>query len=289
MAFPLVKAMGQPIIFIFLIPENPLMENSLGFSIPSAISTPAILTQPSIPTKQAVILCHGFLSDKDSRTNRRLTELLIPQGIATLRFDWYGMGESKEDFSEISLKKCGEQLDSVFLALQERGMERLGLIGSSFGGLMAIVSASRHPTTLQVLGLKCPVVNFPEVLRLEFGKAAIERWKQTNFIPNILGGETPISLRYSFFEECLTYDGYASASLIQAPTLIVHGDQDEIIPRHQVDQLLASLHAPKELQIIPGATHRFGQPEEFRLMTNYLAQWMVTHLNALNQQDRSHA
>lgn len=289
MAFHSVKAMGPLIIFTFLNHKNSMMDPSLCFSISSAISTPAILTQPPTPTKQAVILCHGFLSDKNSRTNRRLTELLIPQGIATLRFDWYGMGESREDFSEISLKKCGEQLDSAFQTLLERGMERLGLIGSSFGGLMAILSAPRHCTALRALGLKCPVANFPEVLKLEFGKAAIERWKQTNLIPNILGGETPISLRYSFFEECLTYDGYASASLIHAPTLIVHGDQDEVIPRHQIDQLLASLHAPKDLKLIPGATHQFGQPEEFRLMTNHLAQWMVTHLNAPNQQDQSHA
>ena len=257
-----------------------MMENLLSFSLPSTLSTPAILAQPPTSTKQAVILCHGFLSDKNSRTNRRLTELLIPHDIATLRFDWYGMGESQEDFSDISLKKCGEQLDSAFQTLQERGMERLGLIGSSFGGLMAILSASRHPTTLQALGLKCPVANFPEVLRLEFGDAAIDRWKQTNLIPNLLGGETPLSLRYSFFEECLTYDGYASALRIHAPTLIVHGDQDELIPRNQIDQLLASLHVSKDLKLIAGATHQFGQPEEFRLMTNHLAQWMIHHLKA---------
>ncbi|MGI9568462.1 MAG: alpha/beta hydrolase, partial [Desulfobulbia bacterium] len=180
--------MGRLIIFTFLNRKNPMMDHSSSFSIPSAISTPAILTQPPTTTKHAVILCHGFLSDKNSRTNRRLTELLIPHGIATLRFDWYGMGESQEDFSDISLKKCGEQLDSAFQTLQERGMERLGLIGSSFGGLMAILSAPRHLTTLQALGLKCPVANFPEVLHLEFGNAAIERWEQTNLIPNLLGG-----------------------------------------------------------------------------------------------------
>jgi len=97
-------------------------------------------------------------------------------------------------------------------------------------------------------------------------------------MPNILGGDHPMPLPYSFFEECLTYNGYVSASHIQTPTLIVHGDQDEIIPSHQIDRLLASLNVPKYLRLIPGANHQFGRPEDFRLMTTNLATWMIERL-----------
>ena len=252
-------------------------EASVRFTSSSGVVSTGIFSQPAASTNRAVILCHGFLSDKNSRTNRRLTELLIPRSIATLRFDWCGMGESPEPFTHLSIQKCEDQLDAAFRFLTERAMNALGLIGSSFGGFIAILSASRYPQ-LHTLGLKCPVVDFPEVLRHEFGTNGMERWKRTNHIPNILGGDTPLPLQYSFFEECLTYNGYVSASHIQAPTLIVHGDQDEIIPSHQIDQLLASLHAPKHLRLIPGATHQFGRPDDFRLMTTNLATWMIDHL-----------
>ena len=258
--------------------EEQIRETSVTFLNASGLSTPAILAEPSTPTNLGVILCHGFLSDKQSRTNRRLTELLVPQGIATFRFDWYGMGESQEHFSNMSLKQGEEQLDAAFQVLQERGMKRLGLVGSSFGGFMAILSAPRQHS-LQALGLKCPVVDFPEVLRLEFGPEAMERWKATDHIPNIVGDGSPIPLHYAFYEECLTYDAYAALSRIQVPTLVVHGDQDELIPRPQIDRLLATLNTTKELNLIEGADHQFGRPEEFRLMTNHLAQWMVTHLS----------
>jgi hypothetical protein len=255
-----------------------IVDVPLTFSSASGLSTPAILTEPSTSTNLCVILCHGFLSDKNSRTNRRLTELLVPQGIATFRFDWSGMGESKERFSHMSLKECKEQLDAAFQVLQERGMNRIGLVGSSFGGLLAILSSPEQPT-LKALGLKCPVMDFPEVLRLEFGPETMERWKSTNHIPNIVGDGSPVPLHYNFYEECLTYDAYTAISRIHVPTLVVHGDQDELIPRPQIDRLLTTLNTTKQLQLIEGADHQFGRPEEFRLMTNHLANWMIQYLN----------
>lgn len=253
------------------------MEAPVSFTGSSGIVTTGIFAQPSASTNRAVILCHGFPSDKNSRTNRRLTELLIPQSIATLRFDWYGMGDSPEPLSQLSIQKCEEQLDAAVRFLTERSMKALGLIGSSFGGFMAILSAPRY-SHLQALGLKCPVVDFPEVLRLELGADAMDRWKHTDHIPNVFGGNLPTPLPYAFFEECLTYNGYISASRIQAPTLIVHGDQDEIIPAHQIDRLLTSLNVSKDFRHIPGANHQFGRPEDFRLMTTHLAKWIVDHL-----------
>ncbi len=258
--------------------EHQIIETPLSFLNASGLSTPAIFAQPSTSTTLGVILCHGFLSDKQSRSNRRLTELLVPQGIATFRFDWYGMGETQDHFSNMSLKQCEEQLDAAFQFLQERGVNQLGIVGSSFGGFLAILSAPRFPT-LKALGLKCPVVDFPEVLRLEFGPETMERWESTNHIPNIIGDGSPIPLHYRFYEECLTYDADAALPRIQAPTLVVHGDQDELIPRSQIDHLMEALTSPKHLKLIEGANHQFGRPEEFRLMTAHLAQWMVTHLS----------
>jgi len=252
-------------------------EVPVNFTGPSGMVTTGIFAQPAAPTNRAVILCHGFPSDKNSRTNRRLTELLIPQSLATLRFDWYGMGDSPEPLANFCIKKCEEQLDAAVHFLTERSMKALGLIGSSFGGFMAILSAPRYPQ-LQALGLKCPVVDFSEVLRLELGADAMDRWKRTDHIPNVFGGDLPTPLPYAFFEECLTYNGYHSASCIQAPTVIVHGDQDEIIPAHQIDRLLTSLKVSKDFRLIPGANHQFGRPEDFRLMTTHLAKWMIAHL-----------
>lgn len=261
-------------------PSNTLPESKETFvTLTGSGDTPVpgILTEPGHPTRKAVILCHGFLSDKQSRTNRRLTELLIPEGIATLRFDWYGMGELQEHFSHLTLKRCFTQLDAIASYLTDRGFTSLGLIGSSFGGFMTILAASRFPL-LKAVGLKCPVVDFSECLRLEFGEAGMAAWKKDNLIPNILQEQTFVSLHYRFFEECRQYDGYREASHMTVPTRVVQGGKDDLIPSHQIDRLMKALPGQKDLRLLPEADHQFGRPEDFRIMTMLLAQWMIQHL-----------
>ncbi len=254
-------------------------ETSVILTGPENTPVPVILTEPGHSTTHAVILSHGFLSDKHSRTNRRLTELLVPEGLATLRFDWYGMGELQEHFPRLTLHRCLNQLDAIAAYLTDRGFSSLGLVGSSFGGFVTILAASRYPL-LNVVGLKCPAVDFAECLRLEFGPAGMAEWKNTNLIPDIIQGQAHIPLQYAFFEECQQYDGYQEASRITIPTRVVHGGQDDLIPSNQIERLMQTLPGEKDLRILPEADHQFGRPEDFRIMTMLLAQWMIQHLKS---------
>ncbi len=238
--------------------------------------TSATLTEPAEETAGIVILCHGFLSNKESRTNLRLTELLIAKGLSTLRFDWLGMGDSSGRFADVTVTACRSQLESLFQAMKSRGYRDIGLVGSSFGGLVAILAAADHPE-LFALGLKCPVPDFPEMLELEFGREGIAEWRRTNTIPNVTGGPDPIALNFEFYGDCRKIDAYAEASRISAPCLIVHGAQDGLVPLHQIHRLTESLTGEKKLQLLPEANHHFGRPEDFRTMSLALTDWIVSH------------
>ena len=239
----------------------------------------AILTKPHHSTSSLAILCHGFLSNKNSTTNRRLSELLLPHGISTLRFDWQGMGESGGRFEDLTVTACSRQLNHIIDFIVSEGYHELGLIGSSFGGLVSIIVGATHPE-LKAIGLKCPVPDFPEMLALEFGREAMQTWKHTNHIPNIIGGTEPIPLKFAFYEDCCHFNAYEQAHAIQIPTIIVHGDHDELVPRQQIDRLKQTLAGEKQLHLLKGANHHFARPEDFRTMTALLADWMTKHLKA---------
>lgn len=256
-------------------------ETSHSFTDNAGHRIAAILTVPSSPTDRLALLCHGFLSSKNSSTNKALTRLLTERGIATFRFDFFGQGESEGPFEDITVGLALDQARAALAWASAQGFHRFGLVGSSFGGLIALLAASEaasQASTLRCLALKCPVPDFPAMLQLEFGSNGLDEWWRSHKIPDVTGSPGRIRLKYRFYEECLQYDGYKAASGIALPTLIVHGDRDELVPLQQNERLLDSLSGPKQLLVVPGADHGFTAGDHFTVMTRAIAEWIITHL-----------
>jgi pimeloyl-ACP methyl ester carboxylesterase len=201
------------------------IEQALTFKDPAGHAVSGILASPPHGSDRLAILCHGFLSNKNSHTNTTLTELLLPQDIATFRFDFFGQGESEGPFEEITVSLALSQALAALDLMHSKGYRKMALVGSSFGGLVSILAAAKwlsHPTvsparprpagkgfcpegrahsrSLSCLALKCPVPDFPEMLQLELGETEMARWKATDTIPNVVpGGSGRIKLAYAFY------------------------------------------------------------------------------------------
>jgi pimeloyl-ACP methyl ester carboxylesterase len=263
------------------------MEYPLEFVDSSGHRVSAILTTPEAETGTVAVLCHGFLSQKNSTSNKALTQTLTKRGIATLRFDFFGHGDSEGPFRALTTTIGIDQALAAVSLVKTRGYRRIALVGSSFGGLVSILTASelarRHErqlhdsTVLACLALKCPVVDFGEELRSELGEAGMEEWRQTDSIPDLHGGPSRIPLDFAFYQDCLKRVAYEPARLITVPTLIVQGDCDEYVPLHQSRRLLDALAGPKRLDMLPGADHQFTKPSDFQRMLGLLTDWVAMH------------
>lgn len=96
----------------------------------------------------AVLMCHGFAGNKTGkfRIYVAIAELLAKHGIASLRIDFRGSGDSEGEFNEMTLE--GEVSDAVkcleFLStLPFVDKDRLGILGNSFGGAVSVLAASQ--------------------------------------------------------------------------------------------------------------------------------------------------
>lgn len=258
------------------------MELALPFTDPDGRRVAGVLALPEAGTERAVLLCHGFLSNKNSSTNHALTRLLNERGIATVRFDFMGQGESQGPFEEITVARALAQTLAALDLVAARGFRRIALAGSSFGGLVATLAAARWAETgrrLDALALKCPVPDFPEMLEREFGAAGIAEWKATGTIPDVTGNPGRVRLRYAFYEDCRRHVAYGPAKAVTAPTLIVQGDRDEYITLDQSRRLMEALQIEKRLEVLPGADHGFTKREDFTMMTGLIVDWLAGHLN----------
>ena len=253
------------------------MDTPVWFHDPAGHRIAAVLAVPPRPTTSLAVLCHGFLSGKNSTTNKAVTRALLDKGIATFRFDFFGQGESEGPFEALTTTLAVTQAMAALDLVVQQGFRRIGLMGSSFGGLVAILTAAQR-TDLACLTLKCPVVDFAEELRLEFGDTEMTRWKTTGTIPNIMGGTDRIALRYAFYEDSLQRIAYDPARTITAPTLIVQGERDEHVPLHQSRRLHEALRVEKRLELLPDADHQFTRGEDFTRMTGLIVDWLTTYL-----------
>lgn len=255
------------------------MEEQIVFNDPRDHRVSAILTVPGRRTDRIAVLCHGFLSGKNSTTNKTLTRILTERGIATFCFDFFGHGDSDGPFEAITTTLAIHQTEAALDLVAARGYGRIGLVGSSFGGLVAILTSARR-SDIACLALKCPVVDFAEELRITLGSDELPQWQATDTIPNIMGGPDRVRLRYDFYEDCLRQIAYGPAERITVPTLIVQGERDECVPLHQSRRLHDALRGPKRLILLPDADHQFTRGEDFHEMTTSISNWLVTHLTA---------
>ncbi len=110
----------------------------------------------------AVLICHGFAGHKVGyrRLYVQMAESLSKAGIATLRVDFRGCGDSEGCFGDVTIDQLvgDAQAALEFLGEQEEIDEtRLGLLGVSLGGPVSVLAA--QDATLQSLALWAPVAN----------------------------------------------------------------------------------------------------------------------------------
>ena len=224
----------------------------------------------SIPkqAKSIVIMSHGFTSSKDGKLYLELESELNKNGIGTFRYDYYGHGplyckDSAYGVSkDVTISKCVDSLKAALELVRSKGTSEIGLIGSSFGGLISLIIASQD-SKIKALALKSPVTEPVEFWKERLGNQRIEKWKKEGIMHYDERSEK-FELNYGFWEDLITFDTFKMAKHITCPILIVHGDKDFVVPIKQ-SQDFAKVVKTK-VRIVKGANHVYSDPLHYKEM-----------------------
>jgi alpha/beta superfamily hydrolase len=243
-------------------------ENSRGIRLCGVLSNPT-----NDQGKPVIILCHGFSTSKDGRTYVRLEEILNDKKISTFRFDFYAHGESEGNFQEITTSEAVDDVQNAIEFLKKSGYEKIGLVGSSFGGLASILTASQSDD-LYLLALKSPVSDYKSMAHTRSSDEEIDDWKNKGYIELDSVNEERRRLNYSFYEDAEKVNAYEASRKIKIPALIVHGDEDETVPIEQSIKT-ARLIEDCRLEIIAGCDHFYSSPEHFEKLLDLVSGFIV--------------
>jgi len=199
-----------------------------------------------------VITLHGLEGHKDSDKWLTVASRLCTEGYACLRFNFRGCGvgpeRSEGEFEDTSLTARIRDYEAALNFLERVGRvdtRRLGVIGSSLGGMVAIAARDRRVKAMVTLATPCGIP-WPEGLELleeEGGYVRLPSGRR---------------LRKSFIEDLRRYD---ILRLVKEapPILIVHGGSDELVPVEHAYKLYEAAPAPKRIEIVEGADHSFSR------------------------------
>jgi uncharacterized protein len=187
-----------------------------------------------------VVACHGLSASKDSDKYLLLADALPAVGLALARFDFRGCGESGGREEDTTIATRIEDVDAVIAYLDGHARldGRLGLLGSSLGGFVALFVAARPPGT--------PVVTWN-------APASLTELANDDLRDN-RGLGVPFAIEYM-------QGHYALAPKGVARHLIVHGAADDVVALEHGMQLLDQAAEPCDLLVIPDGDHRLTHPD----------------------------
>jgi pimeloyl-ACP methyl ester carboxylesterase len=236
-----------------------------------------ILSEPiGIKKKPLIILSHGLSTSKDGRTYLRLEKDLNKGGFSTFRFDFFGHGESEGLFEELTILEAVDDIIQAKNTIAEQGYKRLGLFGSSFGGMASLIAASQSDD-YEILVLKSPVSDYIELLKNRYKSERILLWKEQGFIMETHPEGYLVKLNYTFYQAMKNADVYSAIDKIKCKTLIIHGDKDETVP---LDQSKKTAHLIRNcrLEIIKGGDHTYSNPQDFEKMISLATSFFLDNL-----------
>jgi uncharacterized OsmC-like protein/pimeloyl-ACP methyl ester carboxylesterase len=221
------------------------------------------------PPKAYAIFAHCFSCSKDIFAATRISRRLAQQGIAVLRFDFTGLGQSDGDFSNSNFSSNIEDLVKAAAFLTDKYQAPTLLIGHSLGGAAVIAAAHDIPSVRAVATVGAPADAEHVSHQFKDDIATIER-----------DGEAEVSLsgraftvRAQFLRDIAGRSLEQAAATLNRPLLITHSPIDEVVGVENATRLFIAAKHPKSFFSLDGADHLLSDAESALHTANVIAAW----------------
>lgn len=243
-----------------------------------------ILHLPVVSTKSPlVVLMHGYASSKQgvNRNYIKLAQRYCQKGIAVLRFDFRGSGDSEGDLSSLSFSDLIKDAKAMLRYAQEIEQidtDRIGVYGSSLGGALAVLALSEMPVA-KALALWAPVASGKLWLKDFIFNNPLALLNQVKGFKKATRGITISKAFKSEFKEMKAYKKVGDLNSVAL--LHMHGNKDRTISlAHQRAYKKEAMGKIKnaEFELFPKIPHSLKKEEHMERVIQFSLDWFQEHL-----------
>jgi dipeptidyl aminopeptidase/acylaminoacyl peptidase len=256
--------------------------------------------------RPAIMVLHGFGTNKDGATPLEATKILEGMGYIVLRFDMRGCGESGGEPAYIL---CQDQVRDTQAAatylqsLKQVDPKRIGVLGHSFGAAVAVYAGGvdkRLGAVIAVGGWGDGVAKFREqhksaaqwkkfIMKLEQGRRHRAKTGKSLMMPRFDIVPIPVHLRKNLVgnaimefpaETAMSMMDFRAndvvADISPRPLLLLHPANDTVTPTSQAVGLFMRAKQPADMHLVSGVDH-FMLNDDQGLVKRILEDWLAKH------------
>jgi uncharacterized OsmC-like protein/alpha/beta superfamily hydrolase len=243
----------------------------------------ALLDAPPDTPRAYALFAHCFTCSKDSKAATYVAQALAAQGIATLRFDFTGLGASTGEFADSNFSSNVDDLLAAADWLRARRAAPQILIGHSLGGAAVLAAAARVPEARAVATIGAPFDPAHVAHLVEPGRVEIAAKGEARV--NI--GGRPFLVRKQFLNDLAAQRPAETIGALRKALIVLHSPRDAIVGIDNAAQIFMAAKHPKSFVSLDNADHLLSRQEDAAYAAQVLAAWASRYLDPEPQQEEA--
>ncbi len=244
-------------------------DNGRGDTLAAVLDLP-----PDGAVVGTALFAHCFTCSKNLSAAVHVARALTAQGLAVLRFDFTGLGQSDGDFADTHVSTNVADLVAAAECLgRELEPPRL-LVGHSLGGAAVILAARHLPSVTAVATIGAPCR--PDHVRHHFAgrEAEIAARGEADVV---LGGRT-FTVRQDFLDDLDAHKMDEAVGGLDRALLVLHAPADATVGVENAAHLFREARHPKSFVSLDTADHLLTDPADSRYAGHVVAAWATRYL-----------
>ena len=215
------------------------------------------------------LYAHCFTCNKNLRAIGRITQTLAHHGIATLRFDFTGLGDSEGDFSETNFSSSVSDFLLAARYLEENFGAPEVLIGHSLGGAVVLAAGSAIDSVRAVVTVAAPATPRHIERHIADDLATIEAEGKAE----VTVAGRPFTIRQQLLDDIRSVRLEQAIATLGRPLLVIHSPIDNVVTVDNAAEILSHARHPKSFISLDGADHLISVDEDARYVAEVIASW----------------
>jgi len=222
------------------------------------------------------VFAHCFTCGKDIAAASRIARALAKKGIAVLRFDFTGLGNSDGDFANTNFSSNVADLVAAAEALKEHHLPPTLLIGHSLGGAAVLQAAQFIPSLKAVVTLAAPAT--AEHVKHLF--CAVESDIEEKGEATVAIGAREFNIKKQLVDDLDQHNNTEHIHNLGLPLLVFHSPIDKIVGISEAGKIYQAAMHPKSFISLDHADHLLSNKDDAEYVATTLSAWASRYLKS---------